>query len=348
MSQRFSVERLRRFVADVFEAVGALPEHAAITADRLIEADLRGRNGHGLMRVRQFSNRVRSGGINLRPDMAIERETAVSALIDGDNGLGTVVMTKAVETAIAKALHSGLAWIGTRNSNHAGAAGVYPALALKEGLIGVYMAVAAGNVMPPWGGLDRLLGTSPLAVAIPALDEVPFQLDIATTVTSHGSIKVKQLAGESLPLGWVVGRDGEPITDPARADDGFLLPIGGYKGAGLNFAIGILAGVFNGAAFGTDVVGMGQATDRPSNTGQAILVMRPDLFCSQEEFLQTMDRHLREFRASTPAGPDPVRLPGERAVELEAEQREVGIPVPPVLLAELQQLASELGLERLD
>lgn len=346
---RYPVERLHRFVQSAFEAIGALPDHAATTADRLIEADLRGRTGHGLMRVRPFTNRVRSGGVNLRPEITVRYESPVSALIDGDNGLGPVVMTRAAETAIAKARDSGLAWVGTRFSNHAGAAGVYPALALKEGMIGIYMAVAAGNVMPPWGGLDPLLGTSPLAIAIPAGDEIPFQLDMATTVTSHGSIRVKQLAGESLPVGWVIGRDGEPITDPAKADDGFLLPIGGYKGAGLNFAIGILGGVLNGAAFGADVVGMGEASDRPSNTGQAMLVMRPDLFSPAADFLGEMDRQLRHFRASTPIGDTPVRLPGERAHELEQEQRELGIPVPQALLTDLRKLAGELSLDdRLD
>ncbi len=341
---RFPVGRLEGFIAAVFEAVGAKRDHVATMAQRLIEADLRGRTGHGLMRVRPFAERVIAGGVNLDPTISLFHETPVSALVDGDNGLGPVVMTHAAETAIAKAQASGLAWVGTRNSNHAGAAGVYPALALRAGLGAIYMAVAAGNVMPPWGGVERLLGTNPMAVAIPAGDEVPFQLDIATTVASHGTIRVRAAAGEPLPEGWVVDRDGEPITDPDRVDEGFLMPIGGYKGSGLNVMIGLMAGVMNGAAFGSDVVGRSQPPDTPTNTGQTIIVFRPDLFAPAGELRAEMDRKLREMRSSGEAGAA-VRLPGERAVEVEAEQRRIGIPVPEPLLADLRSFATELGLE---
>lgn len=345
---RFPVSSLEGFVARVFEAVGARPDHAATIATRLIEADLRGRTGHGLMRVRQYAERARAGGINLAPNIAVVHETPVSGLIDGDNGFGPVVMTRAAETAIAKAQATGLAWVGTRNSNHAGAAGVYTAMALPHGLGAIYMAVAAGNVMPPWGGVERLLGTNPLAIAVPAGDSAPFQLDIATTVTSHGTIRVMETAGRPLPEGWVVGVDGNPITDPARADEGFLVPIGGYKGSGLNIMIGLLAGVMNGAAFGRDVVGRGHPPSTPTNTGQTILVFRPDLFMDAAQFRAEMDRNLDDLRASTPqtAG-ETVRLPGERALYLETEQRRDGIPVPDVLRNDLAALAQELAIDPL-
>ncbi len=146
------------------------------------------------------------------------------------NGLGPVVMTRATETAIAKAADVGMAWVGTRNSNHAGAGGVYAALALERGMIGMYFAIA--NVMPPWGGTERLLGTNPIAVAIPAGDQPAFQLDIATTVASHGTIKVTAQRGAAMPEGWIVDTEGNPITDPSRANEGLLVPIGDYKGAG--------------------------------------------------------------------------------------------------------------------
>ncbi|MPZ52615.1 MAG: Ldh family oxidoreductase, partial [Acidimicrobiia bacterium] len=240
------------------------------------------------------------------------------------------------------------AWVGTRHSNHAGAAGVYPALALRNGLGAVYMAVAAGNTMPPWGGLERLLGTNPLAVAIPAGDEIPFQLDIATTVSSHGTIRVMALAGERLPVGWVVDADGEPITDPDQADEGFLVPIGGHKGSGLNIMIGLIAGVMNGAAFGRDVVGHSHPAETPSNTGQTMIAFRPDLFSPLAEFRSEMDQRLRELRSSGKNG-TAVRLSGENAAQLEAEQRNLGIPVPEPLLADLRVFAADLKLkDRLD
>ena len=336
--------RLEEFAAQVLVAHGVLEEHARVTARRLVEADLRDRTGHGIIRLPQYAERIEAGGINLGPDIRILHETPVSALVDGDNGLGQVVMTLAVETAIEKAKISGLAWVGTVRSNHAGAAGVYTALAMREDLIGVYFAVASANVMPPWGGRERLLGTNPVAVAIPAGDEVPFQLDIATTVASHGTIKVKALAKEAMPEGWVIDMNGEPITDPERADEGFLMPIGGYKGSGLNFAIGVLAGILNGAAFGRDAFEHRAVYDVPANTGQAILVIRPDLFLSLEEFKREMDRQLRVFRGSESMTDEPVRLAGERAAAIEAERRLNGVPVPDPLVAKLRALAERIGL----
>ncbi|HKZ30631.1 MAG TPA: Ldh family oxidoreductase [Acidimicrobiia bacterium] len=349
MSTRFSVARLEEFTAQVLVALGVLDEHAGVTARRLVEADLRDRTGHGIIRLPLYAERIEAGGINLRPNIRILHETPVSALVDGDNGLGQVVMTLAVETAIVKAKTSGLAWVGTWRSNHAGAAGVYTALAMREDLIGIYCAVASANVMPPWGGRERLLGTNPVAVAIPAGNEVPFQLDIATTVASHGTIKVKALAGEPMPEGWVIDMNGEPVTDPERADEGFLMPIGGYKGSGLNFAIGVLAGIINGAAFGRETLDHRAVYDVPANTGQAIVVIRPDLFLSLEEFKGEMDRQLRVFRGSESMTDDPVRLAGERAAAIEAERRQDGVPVPDPLVAKLRSLAERLGLDdRLD
>ena len=342
---RFPYERLERFVTDVLVAVDVLPDHAETTAHRLLEADLRGRSGHGVIRLPQYVPRIEAGGINLRPEIALTRETTVSALVDGDNGLGQVVMTLAAETAIAKAAETGLAWVGTVHSNHAGAAGVYTAMAVRQGLIAMYMAVASANVMPPWGGRERLLGTNPISIAIPAGEEHPFLLDIATTVTSHGTIKVVAQRGEQMPEGWVADAEGNPILDPHRADEGFLMPIGGYKGSGLNLAIGLLAGVLNDAAFGSDVIDHRAVPEQPANTGQAILVMRPDLFRDLGEFKADIDRHLRSLRGS--GRPGSVHLPGEAAAALERERRRDGIPIEDVLLGQLRSLADRFGLEPL-
>jgi len=344
---RFALERLERFVIEVLDALDVLPDQAETTAHRLLEADLRGRTGHGIIRLPQYVPRIEAGGFNLRPEITLRRETPVSALVDGDNGLGQVVMTRAVETAIAKANEAGLAWVGTVHSNHAGAAGVYTSMALRRDLIAVYFAVASANVMPPWGGKDRLLGTNPISIAIPAGKETAFQLDIATTVTSHGTIKVVAQAGEQMPEGWVVDLEGNPILDPHRADEGFLMPIGGYKGSGLNIAIGLLAGVLNDAAFGAEVIDHRAVSGQAANTGQAILVLRPDLFRELDEFKAAMDRHLAALRAG--GDPGSVHLPGEAAARMEAEQRIDGIPVSDVLLAQLRDLGVRFDLaDRLD
>ena len=344
---RFPFERLVAFSRDILVAVDALPEHAEVTARRLLEADLRGRTGHGLIRVPQYVMRIEAGGIDLRPEVSVLRETPVSALIDGDNGLGQVVMTLAAETAMTKATESGMAWVGTVHSNHAGAAGVYTTMAARRDLIALYLAVASANVMPPWGGQERLLGTNPISIAIPAGEGDPYVLDIATTVTSHGTIKVLAQAGEQMPEGWVVDLEGNPILDPNRADEGYLMPIGGYKGSGLNIGLGLLAGVLNGAAFGEEVIDHRKVPGQPANTGQAMFVMRPDLFGDLDEFRAAMDHHLNVLRASGPPGA--VRLPGDIAAVLEAERSAEGIPVGEVLLGQLRDLGARLGLDdRLD
>ncbi len=340
---RFEHSRLHRFVVDLFMRIDVEAEHADTTASRLLEGDLRGRTGHGLIRVPQYVTRIERGGINLRPAIEVRRSTPVAALVDGDNGLGQVVMTLAVDTAVEKAKTTGMAWVGTVHSNHAGAAGVYTDMAVRHDLIALYTAVASANVMPPWGGQERLLGTNPISIAIPAGHEPGLQLDIATTVTSHGTIKVLAQRGEAMPEGWVVDTEGNPITDPHRADEGFLLPIGGYKGSGLNMALGLLAGTLNGAAFASEVIDHRAVPDVPANTGQAIFVMRPDLFRDLEEYKDAVDGHLRDMRAAGPPGA--VRIPGEDAGRRRTEQLDHGIPVPEALLTQLRELAVRFGLD---
>lgn len=345
--RRFPVERLIEFASALLRAQGVSDEHSDICARRLVEADLRGRSGHGLIRIPHYSKRIQAGGYNLSPEIRVLHDTPVSGLVDGDNGIGQVVMTRATELAIEKAQASGIGWVGTIHSNHAGAAGVYPAMALSNGLGAFYFAVANGNGMPPWGGSERLLGTNPIAFAIPAGKEIPFQLDIATTVASHGTIKVQAQKGEPMPEGWVMDTEGNPITDPNKADEGFLVPIGGYKGAGLNIMIGLLAGVMNGAAFGRDVVPFRTDHTTPTNTGQAIIVFRPDLFSAREEYESRIDAKLRELRDSKTNTGNPVRLPGENAVAREEEARRLGLFVPEALLTSLNELAGSVGLEPL-
>lgn len=346
---RVPYERLHSFTAAAFVAVGIKPEHARITADRLLEADLRGRDGHGIIRTILYTRRMKAGAYNLDPDIKTTRESPVSALIDGDNGVGQVVMTHAAEVGIEKALTNGMAWIGVVNGNHAGAGGIYPALALPHDLIAIYMAVGNANTTPPWDGVDPLLGTNPLSVAIPAGTEPAIQLDIATTMTSHGTIKVMALEGKTMPEGWVVDVEGNPITDPARAGEGFLLPIGGHKGFGLNFVIGLLAGVLNGAAFGEEVVDHRIDLTTPTNSGQAFFAMRPDLFQDLDTFKAGVDRQIRGFLDSTPMPGRTIRLPGHTAAQLEAENRRLGIPLNAALHADLLAMADELELDdRLD
>ena len=347
--RRVPPERLQHFVAAVARAEGVPGDQAETFAARMVEADLRGMHGHGVVRLAPYVRRMREGGYTLRPKIRALRETPVSALVEGDNGLGQVVMTFAVETAIAKARESGLAWVGVRGGNHAGAGGVYAAMALPHDLAGVYLAVGNANHMAPWGGLDALLSTNPIAIAIPAGEETPFVLDMATSMTSYGKVKVYAQRGEPLPAGWMVGPDGRALTDSRRAGEGLLLPVGGHKGSGLSMMVGMLAGVMNGAAFGSAVIDFNADYTSATNTGQAYLALRPDLFRDLPEFKAEMDLRLRELRASRPApGEGAVRVPGEMAAAREAEMRAQGIPVAAGVLRSLRELADEHDLDPLE
>jgi len=345
MTSRYPVSQLRDFVTTVLERCDVPPDDAATTADRMLDADLRGMSGHGVLRLPGYAKRLRSGGYSLRPDVRVIRETPVSALVDGDDGLGQVVMTQVAEIAIDKAIASGLAWVGVRRSNHAGAGGVYASMPLERDLIGLYFAIGNANHMPPWGGLDMLLSTNPVAVAIPAGEEPPLVLDMATTQVSYGRVKVAADRDETMPEGWMVDRQGQPLTDPKRSAEGFLVPIGGYKGYGLNLVIGALAGLLNGAALGSSVVDFNADFTTPTNTGQAMLVVRPDLFQPVEEFKAAMDHHIRELKASTPM-PDhpPIRVPGDQTPDRIADLREHGVPLAAATVHRLADLATELDV----
>src|SRR5438093_3628677 len=264
---RVAPAALAAFVKRAFEAAGLPSADAEIAAGLMVEADLRGSDTHGVIRLPLYLRRLKAGGIKARPDIRIAPERPASALVDGDNGIGHLVMRFAAMTAIEKAKHNGVAWVGARMSNHAGPAALYAMMPLAHDMIGLYLAVGSNNHLPPWGSSENLLGTNPIAIAIPANEEPPIVLDMAPTVAAFGKVRLKAQRGEEMPVGWMRGRDGKPLTDPKRADEGVLLPIGDYKGYGLGLIIGLLAGTLNGAAFGRDVIDFVKETGKRANTG---------------------------------------------------------------------------------
>src|SRR6202166_770886 len=204
---------------------------AAIVAELMAQADLQGSDGHGVSRLPQYARRIKAGGFNVRPNIRVVREQAATALVNGDNGMGHLVMKRAAEIAIEKARLTGIAWVNSQFSNHAGPASLYATMPLKHDMIGLYFAVGNANHLPPWGGLDMLLSTNPIAAArdmllstnrtapaTPAGEEKPIVLDMATTVAAYGKVKTKALRGEMMPEDWMIDREGKPLTDPKRAD----------------------------------------------------------------------------------------------------------------------------------
>jgi L-2-hydroxycarboxylate dehydrogenase (NAD+) len=309
------------------------------------EAEAQGSDGHGVIRLMPYARRIRAGGMNLTPNIRVVKEKAAMALLDGDNGMGHLVMKRAAEIAIDKAKTCGVAWVGAQHSNHAGPASLYARMALAHDMIGLYFAVGNANHLPPWGGVDMLLSTNPIACAIPAGEEPPIVLDMATTVAAYGKVKAKAQRGEEMPVGWMIDRNGQPLTDPKRAAEGFLLPIGGYKGYGLALVVGILAGTLNGAAMGSETIDFNADDVTPTNTGQAICVIDPDAFGEGEDFKRKVDQLIREMRASQRMpGVDRIWLPGEQSHEKRQRAERDGLVIPAALLASLSTFATELGV----
>ena len=328
--------------------MGLPAQDARQAAALMAEADARGADGHGVFRLAQYVKRIESGGINTRPDIRIIREQAASSLVDGDNAMGHLVMRRAAEIAIVKAQTAGVAWVGARNSNHAGPASLYARMPLAHDMVGLYLAVGSANHLPPWGGTAMLLSTNPIAIAVPGFQRPPIVLDMATTNAAYGKVKVKAQRGEPMPEGWMMTREGKPLTDPKRANEGFLLPIGGPKGYGLALMFGLLAGTLNGAAFGKDVVDFNNDSRSLTNTGHTIVAVNIAAFGDVESFKRNVDEIWDQMKSSPMLpGVDEIRLPGERSTRVYEDRMANGVSLSPELQLTLDELADRLGVKRL-
>ena len=345
---RTTLSALIQFTTQVLEAVGLPPAGAHRVASLIAEADAWGADGHGVFRLSQYVKRIQSGGINTQPEIRIIREHPSAALLDGDNAMGHLVMSRAAEIAIEKARTSGVAWVGARNSNHAGPASLYARMPVPHDMIGLYLAVGSANHLPPWGGTEMLLSTNPIAIAVPGWRQPAIVLDMATTNAAYGKVKVKAQRNEPMPEGWMIDREGKPITDPRRAGDGFLLPIGGPKGYGLALMFGFLAGTLNGAAFGRDVIDFNADFSSLTNTGQAIVAVNIAAFGDVRSFKERVDVMWEAIKSSPKLpGVDEIRLPGERSTKIHADRMIHGIPISAELREALDQLADRLRVKRL-
>jgi LDH2 family malate/lactate/ureidoglycolate dehydrogenase len=342
---RIVAAQLADFVARAFIAAG-LPQSAAQAVGGLmVEADLRGSDTHGVIRLPLYVRRLRAGGINAKPDIRIASDRPSVALLDGDNAMGHLVMRRAAELAIEKAKATGIGWVGARMSNHAGPAALYVTMPLAHDMVGLYFAVGSNNHLPPWGGSESLLGTNPMAIAVPALEEPPIVLDMAPTVAAYGKVRLKAQRGETMPVGWMIDREGKPLTDPKRADEGHLLPIGDYKGYGLSLIIALLAGALNRAAVGREVIDFVKEAGKPTNTGQAIMALSIEAFMPPAEFKRAVDGLIRDIRQSRRLpGVDRIWLPGEQSHAKSLDRRAHGIPMPKALRESLDAVAHELKI----
>ncbi len=345
---RTSTAKVLSFIDDAMVKAGVPAADAAKIAELMLEADLIGADAHGVFRLPQYIQRLKLGSTNPRPNIKVNRTAPATALVEGDNGMGHLVVSRAVDIAIAKAATAGVAWVGTRASNHAGPASLYARMPMDHDMIGLYFAVGNANHLPPWGGMEMLLSTNPIAAGIPAGEESPVVLDMATTVAAYGKVKAKAKRGEMMPEGWMIDRQGRPLTDPTRAEEGFLLPIGGHKGYGLALVVGLLAGTLQGAAMGREVVDFNHDDVTPTNTGQAILVIDLKAFGDPAIFKHRVDVLVQDIRgAERLPGVERIWLPGEQSGQRRRDYAATGIPVSAVLVGELNELALSLSIARL-
>src|SRR6476619_7298414 len=341
---RARAAELTAFIKRAFEAAGLPGSDADILAGLMVEADLRGSDTHGVIRLPLYLRRLKAGGVNPRPNIRIAREKPATALVDGDNGMGHLVMRFAAMTAIEKARHAGVGWVGARMRNHAGPAALYAMMPPSHDMIGLYLAVGSNNHLPPWGSTENLLGTNPIAIAIPSDEEAPVVLDMAPTVAAFGKVRLKMQRGEPMPVGWMIGRDGKPLTDPKRAEEGLLLPIGDYKGYGLSLLVGLLAGTLNQAAFGREVIDFVKEPGKAANTGHAVVALSVEAFAPAALFKRQVDAAVRAMRgAQRLPGVERIWLPGEQSHLKRQDRAKNGIPMPKPLRESLETAARDLG-----
>lgn len=345
--KRVDPEKLLSFVKQVFMRLGVPEDDAGVTADVLVQADLRGIESHGVARISRYVNRIQRNQIEAKPKIRVLAETPSTLLIDGGNGLGQVVAVYAMRRCIEKANASGACFASVRNSNHFGIAGYYSMMALKSNMIGISMTNAWRLVTPTYGR-KAMFGTNPISIAVPAKNEPPFVLDMATSVVPIGKIEVYERRGEKVPPAWGADKGGIPTTNPsAIRNGGFLMPLGGtaenrgYKGYGLAIMVDILSGVLSGAAYGPFVGA--PDSEKPCNIGHFFGAIRIDAFQPEADFRSTMDQLITVLKEAPKAtGETRIYVAGEKEFEMERKSRAEGIPLHSKVYANLRDLGREL------
>ncbi len=342
--RRFSPSSLSSFCVAVLEKVGVPRMNAEIVAHSLLAANLRGVDTHGITRLPIYVERLQAGLTNGRTQGVVVSETPTTAVYDGQDGLGQVVGTKAMQLAIAKAKAAGVALVTARNSTHYGTAGYYAMMALSHDMIGISLTNSP-SLMAPWGGRKAFLGSNPLAIAVPAGEEKPFVADMATTVVARGAIILAAKKGETIPPTWGLNKDGEPTTNAKEANEGALLPLGGHKGYGLAMAIEVLVATLAGGPFGPHIGELYKNPTRPQGVGHFFGAIRIDRFRPAAEFKADMDAMIREVKAAPQAkGFDTILVAGEPEFLTEAERRQKGVPLSDAVVGDLTKLGTSVGV----
>ncbi len=321
-----SVEELKRVSIEILTAIGVPRENADVVADHLVEANLRGRDSHGvLLRLPRLIKGIKTGAINPSGKIKLIHETPATALLDGGLGIGQIVSLKAMELAIEKAKEVGIGVVSVRRASHIGFLGYYSEYAAKKGMIGIAFTNTE-PAMAPTGGAEPVLGTNPITIGIPTRN-APIVIDMAASVVARGKILDYMRKGRRIEKGWAIDKEGTPTEDPAAALEGALLPIAGPKGYCLAFGFDLLTGALAGASIGKDVKGTLHA-EEVSTKGDLFIAINPAAFCGLEEFLDRVERLKEQIKGCRRAsGVNAIYLPGEPEIVAREKKMREGIPV---------------------
>ncbi len=356
MEQTFTYHQLYNFTHAAFAAMGCNENDATTATTVLLSADVRGIDSHGIARLVGYIRLWEAGRINAKPNIKITYETPSTAVVDGDAGLGLVVAPFAMQVAIDKATIAGTGWVSVRNSNHFGIAGYHAMMPLKHDMTGIAMTNASALVAPTFS-IERMLGTNPIAVAIPANKQPAFVADFATTTASNGKLEILQRKNGEAPLGWVQDAAGTDTPNAhALKDGGIMLPLGSdrehgsHKGYALGSIVDIFSAVLSGASYGPWAPPFPAYVPMPENMpgkglGHFFGAMRVDAFRPADEFKDHMDNWISRFRAATPApGHEKVLIPGDPEREMEAIRMKDGIPLNESVFNDLQKIGEKFGI----
>lgn len=356
MEKTYSHQKLKQFVIRTFLKIGCPEDQAEKAADILVTADLRGIDSHGVARLSGYVQLWETGRVNTVPDIKVVHETPSTAVVDGDSGLGLVVAPAAMKVALDKARSAGTGWVAVNNSNHYGIAGYHAMEALRHDMVGIAMTNASALVAPTFS-MERMLGTNPIAVAIPADKEPPFVADLATTPAAYGKVEIQMRKEAPVTSGWIQDAAGNPTTDAfAVKNGGAMLPLGSdrehgsHKGYCLGAIVDIFSAVCSGANYGPWVPPFLSYLPLPDNPvgkgiGHFFGAMRIDAFRPAQEFKAHMDQWIRRFRNARPAsGHAKVLIPGDPEREMMTHRMQSGIPIIEPVVKDLQQLGEKFGI----
>lgn len=353
----FSYQTLYRFTESVFLAMGCSAADATTATKVLIAADLRGIDSHGVARLSGYVRLWEAGRISAAPNMHVVHETPSTAVVDGGAGLGLVVAPYAMQIAIDKAKQVGTGWVSVKNSNHFGIAGYHAMMALEHDMIGIAMTNASALVAPTFSS-EKMLGTNPIAVAIPAGNEPPFVADMATTTAANGKLEILQRKNADAPVGWVQDEAGNEVTDAnILKKGGALLPLGSdrehgsHKGYALGSIVDIFSAVLSGGSYGPWAPPFPAYIPLPLNMpgeglGHFFGAMRIDAFRPAQDFKSNMDNWIQRFRNAIPINPaQKVLIPGDPEREAHTARMQTGIPIVEPVVLDLQEVGARFGIQ---